>query len=132
MKNNNFGRVAKSSTTICVVATAWLLLAGLASPTSAHHSYAMFDGSKTLTVSAGAPTLHGRLRMASEYGRKLAAAPLLCCLLLGVCGLTAVPNKATASEITFCVGHDRSIDPENGKQRFDMTAPPDLAPPPLH
>jgi hypothetical protein len=45
---------------------------------------------------------------------------------------TRVPNKTTASEITFCVGHDRSIDPTNGKQRFDMTPPPDLAPPPLH
>ena len=45
---------------------------------------------------------------------------------------TRVPDKTTASEITFCVDHDRSIDPATGKQRFDMTPPPDLAPPPVH
>jgi hypothetical protein len=38
--------------------------------------------------------------------------------------------KQTASEITFCVDFDRSIDPASGKQRFDMTPPADLAPPP--
>jgi hypothetical protein len=43
---------------------------------------------------------------------------------------TRVPDKTTANEITFCVEHDRSIDPATGKQRFDMTPPPDLAPPP--
>ncbi|MFL6602716.1 MAG: hypothetical protein ACJ8R9_15495 [Steroidobacteraceae bacterium] len=45
---------------------------------------------------------------------------------------TRVPHKTTASEITFCVDHDRSIDPATGKQRFDMTPPPDLAPPPAN
>jgi hypothetical protein len=45
---------------------------------------------------------------------------------------TRAPDKSTANEITFCVGHDRSIDPTSGKQRFDMTPPPDLAPPPAH
>jgi hypothetical protein len=45
---------------------------------------------------------------------------------------TRAPDKTTANEITFCVGHDRSIDPTSGKQRFDMTLPPDLAPPPAH
>jgi hypothetical protein len=40
-----------------------------------------------------------------------------------------VPNKTTGSEIRFCVEHDRSIDRTTGKQRFDMTPPPDLAPP---
>jgi hypothetical protein len=43
---------------------------------------------------------------------------------------TRVPKKTTANEITFCVEHDRSIDPATGKQRFDLTPPPDLAPPP--
>jgi hypothetical protein len=38
--------------------------------------------------------------------------------------------KTAASEITFCVENDRSIDPASGKQRFDMTPPPDLPPPP--
>ncbi|MEP7243805.1 MAG: hypothetical protein ABI885_08970 [Gammaproteobacteria bacterium] len=42
---------------------------------------------------------------------------------------TRVPNHA-AREITFCVEFDRSIDPDTGKQRFDMTPPADLAPPP--
>jgi hypothetical protein len=41
-----------------------------------------------------------------------------------------VPKKATANEITFCVDHDRTIDPGTGKQRFDMAPPPDLPPPP--
>jgi hypothetical protein len=43
---------------------------------------------------------------------------------------TRVPNKKTAEEITFCSERDRSIDPTTGKQRFDMTPPPDLPPPP--
>jgi hypothetical protein len=38
--------------------------------------------------------------------------------------------KTVASEITFCTEFDRSIDPNSGKQRFDMTPPPDLPPPP--
>jgi hypothetical protein len=38
--------------------------------------------------------------------------------------------KTAASEITFCSENDRSIDPISGKQRFDMTPPPDLPPPP--
>jgi hypothetical protein len=45
---------------------------------------------------------------------------------------TRVADKMTANEITFCVDHDRSIDPASGKQRFDMTPPADLAPPPSH
>jgi hypothetical protein len=48
MNNNKLRQVARSSMTLFVMATAWLLLISLA---SAHHSYAMFDGSKTLTVS---------------------------------------------------------------------------------
>jgi hypothetical protein len=43
---------------------------------------------------------------------------------------TRVPNKTMANEFTLCVDHDRSIDPVTGKQRFDMTPPPDLPPPP--
>jgi hypothetical protein len=43
---------------------------------------------------------------------------------------TRVPKKTTAHEITFCSEHDRSIDPASGKQRFDMTPPADLPPPP--
>jgi hypothetical protein len=42
---------------------------------------------------------------------------------------TRVP-KAAANEITFCADNDRSIEPGSGKQRFDMTPPPDLPPPP--
>jgi hypothetical protein len=42
---------------------------------------------------------------------------------------TRVP-KTAANEITFCSDDDRSVDPETGKQRFDMTPPPDLPPPP--
>ena len=38
--------------------------------------------------------------------------------------------KTTANEVTFCADDDRSIDPTSGKQRFDMTPPPDLPPPP--
>jgi hypothetical protein len=40
-----------------------------------------------------------------------------------------VPKNA-ANEISFCVDFDRSIDATSGKQRFDMTAPADLPPPP--
>jgi hypothetical protein len=39
-------------------------------------------------------------------------------------------RKTIASEITFCADYDRSIDPATGKQRFDLTPPPDLPPPP--
>jgi hypothetical protein len=39
--------------------------------------------------------------------------------------------KSAANEITFCSDNDRSIDPDTGKQRFDMTPPPDLPPPPV-
>jgi hypothetical protein len=35
-----------------------------------------------------------------------------------------------ANEITFCSDDDRSLDPVSGKQRFDMTPPADLPPPP--
>ena len=38
--------------------------------------------------------------------------------------------KTTPTEITFCTEYDRSIDPTSGKQRFDMTPPADLPPPP--
>lgn len=38
--------------------------------------------------------------------------------------------KTAASEITFCSDNDRSIEPGSGRQRFDMTPPPDLPPPP--
>jgi hypothetical protein len=40
-----------------------------------------------------------------------------------------VPKQA-ANEITLCSDFDRAIDPATGKQRFDMTPPADLAPPP--
>jgi hypothetical protein len=49
MKTQNFVRVAQSRTAI-LAAAAWLLL-GFVGSTSAHHSYAMFDGSKIATVS---------------------------------------------------------------------------------
>jgi hypothetical protein len=39
--------------------------------------------------------------------------------------------KTAASEITFCSDNDRSIDPDTGAQRFDLTPPPDLPPPPV-
>jgi len=39
-------------------------------------------------------------------------------------------RKTAATEITFCSDFDRSIDPGTGKQRFDMTPPSDLPPPP--
>ena len=38
--------------------------------------------------------------------------------------------KTVASEITFCSDYDRSVDQTTGAQRFDMTPPADLAPPP--
>ena len=38
--------------------------------------------------------------------------------------------KAMANEISFCSEFDRSIEPGTGRQRFDMTPPPDLPPPP--
>jgi hypothetical protein len=38
--------------------------------------------------------------------------------------------KTTPTEITFCTDYDRSIDPESGRQRFDLTPPADLPPPP--
>jgi hypothetical protein len=43
---------------------------------------------------------------------------------------TRLRDKRSANEITFCVEHDRSIDPVTGKQRFDMTPPANLPPPP--
>lgn len=39
-------------------------------------------------------------------------------------------GKKAAREVSFCTSHDRSIDPNSGKQRFDMTPPSDLPPPP--
>ena len=38
--------------------------------------------------------------------------------------------KRLANEITFCTDHDRAIDPTTGKQRFDMTPPANIPPPP--
>jgi hypothetical protein len=38
--------------------------------------------------------------------------------------------KMMASDITFCTEYDRSIEPGSGKQRFDLTPPADLPPPP--
>ncbi len=38
--------------------------------------------------------------------------------------------KTMANEITFCSDNDRSIDPGSGRQRFDLTPPPDLPAPP--
>ena len=42
---------------------------------------------------------------------------------------TRVP-KTAANEITFCSDDDRSLDQASGQQRFDMTPPKDLPPPP--
>jgi hypothetical protein len=39
--------------------------------------------------------------------------------------------KMMPSDITFCTEYDRSIEPGSGKQRFDLTPPADLPPPPL-
>jgi hypothetical protein len=38
--------------------------------------------------------------------------------------------KQVHREISFCTDNDRSIDPLTGEQRFDMTPPADLPPPP--
>jgi hypothetical protein len=38
--------------------------------------------------------------------------------------------KRTALQISFCTDHDRAVDPDTGKQRFDLTPPADLPPPP--
>jgi hypothetical protein len=38
--------------------------------------------------------------------------------------------KSVATEITFCTEYDRSIEPGSGQQRFDLTPPADLPPPP--
>jgi hypothetical protein len=38
--------------------------------------------------------------------------------------------KSMANEVTFCTEYDRSIEPGTGKQRFDLTPPADLPPPP--
>jgi hypothetical protein len=43
---------------------------------------------------------------------------------------TRVANKTTAQEFNLCVDHDRQIDPVTGQQRFDLTPPRDLPPPP--
>ncbi|MEO8466099.1 MAG: hypothetical protein ABI640_12215 [Gammaproteobacteria bacterium] len=39
-------------------------------------------------------------------------------------------GKTMANEITWCTEYDRSIEPGSGKQRFDLTPPADLPPPP--
>jgi hypothetical protein len=39
-------------------------------------------------------------------------------------------KERLARDVSFCVDFDRSIDPLTGKQRFDMTPPKDLPPPP--
>ena len=39
-------------------------------------------------------------------------------------------SKTMANEISWCSEFDRSIEPGTGKQRFDMSPPPDLPPPP--
>jgi hypothetical protein len=39
-------------------------------------------------------------------------------------------TKTMGNEISFCSEFDRSVDPSTGKQRFDLTPPPDLPPPP--
>ncbi|HEY4212395.1 MAG TPA: hypothetical protein VGM84_13030 [Steroidobacteraceae bacterium] len=41
-------------------------------------------------------------------------------------------HRSAALQISFCANHDRAVDPRTGKQRFDMTPPPDLPPPPAH
>lgn len=38
--------------------------------------------------------------------------------------------KTMANENTWCTEYDRSIEPGSGKQRFDLTPPADLPPPP--
>lgn len=39
-------------------------------------------------------------------------------------------GKTTPREVSFCVDFDRAMDPQTGRQRFDMTPPADLPPPP--
>lgn len=39
-------------------------------------------------------------------------------------------SKTMANEISWCSESDRSLDPKTGRQRFDMTPPPSLPPPP--
>ena len=39
-------------------------------------------------------------------------------------------SKTMANEISWCSESDRSLDPATGQQRFDMTPPSDLPPPP--
>jgi hypothetical protein len=41
-----------------------------------------------------------------------------------------VPRKEAPQEADFCNDHDRSYDSNSGKERFDMTPPADLPPPP--
>jgi len=38
--------------------------------------------------------------------------------------------KTMANEVTWCTEYDRSIEPGSGRQRFDLTPPRDLPPPP--
>jgi hypothetical protein len=38
--------------------------------------------------------------------------------------------KTMPTEATTCTEYDRSIDPASGEERFDLTPPPDLPPPP--
>jgi hypothetical protein len=38
--------------------------------------------------------------------------------------------KTRGNEISFCSDNDRSIEPDTGQQRFDLTPPTDLPPPP--
>ncbi len=39
-------------------------------------------------------------------------------------------DKTMANEVSFCSESDRSVEPGTGRQRFDMTPPGDLPPPP--
>lgn len=39
-------------------------------------------------------------------------------------------EKSMANEISFCSEFDRSVEPATGEQRFDLTPPPNLPPPP--
>jgi len=43
-----------------------------------------------------------------------------------------VPGKQMAIEANACSEQDRSYDSNSGKERFDMTPPADLPPPPAH
>ena len=38
--------------------------------------------------------------------------------------------KTMPTEFTHCTEYDRSIEPDSGEERFDLTPPPDLPPPP--